>query len=176
MSERVLKDWTVKHAIVRWTGEVPFRISARGTRQTPSDAMAPKAFFLRLFTWWNGSTFGMDLFTRRKGERVGADEYGNVYYRSRGGEKDKALGHERRWVIYNGEAEASRVPPGWAGWLAFTYQTAPSSEEYAPREWQKPHQSNQTGTANAYRPGGSTLSGGQRQASGGDYSAWTPGS
>jgi NADH:ubiquinone oxidoreductase subunit len=137
--------------------------------------MAIKTFVLKLFTWWNGSTFGMDLFTRRKGEKVGEDELGNVYYRSRNGEKDKALGHERRWVIYKGEAEASRVPPGWAGWLAFTYDTPPSIEAYKPRDWQKPHEPNMTGTAFAYRPKGSAMGSGQRQATGGDYKAWTPG-
>ncbi len=138
--------------------------------------MGLKTFFLKFFTWWNGSTFGMDRFTRAKGEKVGNDEFGNTYYRSRNGEKDKALGHERRWVIYNGEAEASRVPPGWAGWLAFTYEKAPSQEDYAPREWQQPHVPNMTGTALAYRPKGSTLGQGERQATGGDYKAWTPGS
>jgi NADH:ubiquinone oxidoreductase subunit len=136
--------------------------------------MAIKTFFLRFFTWWNGSTFGMQLFTRRKGERVGADEYGNIYYHSRGGEKDKALGHERRWVIYNGEVDASRIPPGWAGWLAFTYDKAPSKETYVAKTWQEPHQANMTGTAFAYRPKGSTMGNGQRQASGADYKPWTP--
>jgi NADH:ubiquinone oxidoreductase subunit len=140
----------------------------------PGKAMGVKTFFLKCFTWWNGSTFGMDLFTRRKGEKVGSDDYGNVYYRSRNGEKDKALGHERRWVIYKGEAEASRVPPGWAGWLAFTYDKAPSQEDYKPREWQMPHEPNMTGTALAYRPKGSTLGQGERQPTGGDYKPWTP--
>jgi NADH:ubiquinone oxidoreductase subunit len=134
-----------------------------------------KTFLLKLFTWWNGSTFGMDLFTRRKGEKVGEDQYGNVYYRSKNGEKDRALGHERRWVIYSGEAEASRVPPGWAGWLAFTSDTPPSAEAYRPREWELPHRPNMTGTPDAWRPKGSTLGTGRRQASGADYDAWSPG-
>jgi NADH:ubiquinone oxidoreductase subunit len=134
-----------------------------------------KTFLLKLFTWWNGSTFGMDLFTRRNGEKVGEDEYGNVYWRSRNGRKDPALGHERRWVIYNGEAEASRVPPGWAGWLAFTSDTAPSAESYKAREWEMPHRPNMTGTPDAWRPKGSTLGAGRRQASGADYDAWSPG-
>jgi NADH:ubiquinone oxidoreductase subunit len=136
--------------------------------------MGVKTFFLKVFTWWNGSTFGMDMFTRRRGERVGEDEQGNVYYRSRNGQKDKALGHERRWVIYKGEAEASRIPPGWAGWLAFTYDVPPAKEEYRPREWQTGHQPNMTGTAFAYRPKGSALGSGKRQPTGGDYKAWTP--
>lgn len=136
--------------------------------------MGIKTFFLRCFTWWNGSTFGMQLFTRRKGERIGQDEFGNTYYRTRGGEKDKALGYERRWVIFNGEVEASRIPPGWAGWLASTYDKAPSQEDYAPRDWQQSHKANMTGTALAYRPKGSILGKGERQSSGADYKPWSP--
>lgn len=132
-------------------------------------------FLKQLFTWWNGQTIGTRLLTWRKGERVGEDEAGNVYYRTRGGVKDKALGFERRWVIYNGEAEGSRVPPGWHGWLHHRVDTPPSQETYQPREWQIPHKPNMTGTAEAYRPQGSTLASGQRPSATGDYKAWTPG-
>ena len=48
-------------------------------------------------------------------------------------------------------------------------------ESYEPREWQKPHQPNRTGTPFAYRPRGSTLNEGVRQPATGDYDAWTPG-
>jgi NADH:ubiquinone oxidoreductase subunit len=134
-----------------------------------------KNLLLQIFTWWNGATMGTHLYTRRKGERVGEDEFGNVYYRTRGGVKDKALGHERRWVIYKGEAEASKVPPGWNGWLHHTVDVPPSQESYVPREWQKPHLENLTGTAYAYRPKGSTLANGKRPAATGDYQPWRPG-
>ena len=89
--------------------------------------------------------------------------------------KDKALGFQRRWVVYNGEAEASTVPPGWKGWLQHTVDVAPSEERYVPREWQKPHQQNWTGTPLAYRPKGSILAEGERPAATGDYEPWTPG-
>jgi NADH:ubiquinone oxidoreductase subunit len=137
--------------------------------------MSLKTFLLKTFTWWNGSTFGTDFAIRRMGEKVGADEFGNTYYRAKGGQKDKALGYERRWVVYNGEAEASSVPPGWAGWLSHTYPTPPTEESYAAREWHKPHVPNLTGTPGAYRPSGSALSDGTRQPTGGDYKPWTPG-
>ncbi len=42
--------------------------------------------------------------------------------------KDKALGFQRRWVIYSGDAEASKVPPGWNGWLHHTVDVAPTEE------------------------------------------------
>jgi len=164
-----------------WTGAPADAISSAQRRTADprrgwEGVVGLKTFFLKTFTWWNGSTFGMDLFTRRMGEKVGVDEQGNVYYRSRGGAKDKALGSERRWVIYNGEAEASSVPPGWSGWLSFTHDAAPSQEEYSPREWQKAHQANMTGTSAAYRPKGSALGGDARQPSGGDYQPWKPNS
>ena len=77
-----------------------------------------KQFFLKLFTWWNGQTFGTQLWTWRFGELVGTDEQGNRYYRTRGGKIDPTLGFERRWVIYNGYAK----PPvfrrtGMAGFI-----------------------------------------------------------
>ena len=72
-------------------------------------------FLLRFFTWWNGWTLGTQVWTSLYGEFVGTDEFGNHYYRTRGGKIDPTLGFERRWVVYNGLAEASKVPPGWHG-------------------------------------------------------------
>ncbi|SON55415.1 NADH dehydrogenase [Hartmannibacter diazotrophicus] len=123
---------------------------------------------LKIFTWWNGSTMGTDFFTARKGVRVGEDELGNVYYRT---SDDK-----RRWVIYNGVAEASAIPPGWHGWMHHRVDTAPTDENYTPRAWQKPHRANPTGTPGAYHPPGSILGSGHRPRVTGDYDAWTPGS
>ncbi len=133
-----------------------------------------KDFLLQFFTWWNGQTLGTRFHTWRHGEKVGEDETGNVYYRTKGGAKDPALGRERRWVVFNGEAEASVIPPGWFGWLHHTVDTPPTSESYTPREWQKPHKPNMTGTVEAYRPSGSILAAGQRPAATGDYEAWRP--
>ncbi len=133
-----------------------------------------KTFLLQFFTWWNGQTIGTRFSTWRAGEKVGTDEAGNVYYRSKGGRKDKALGRERRWVIFNGEAEASAVPPGWFGWLHHTTDILPTDEAYTPREWQKPHKPNMTGTPDAYRPKGSILAAGERPPATGDYQPWRP--
>ena len=44
-----------------------------------------KTFLLRFFTWWNGQTFGTQVWTKLYGEFVGTDEFGNRYYRTRGG-------------------------------------------------------------------------------------------
>lgn len=133
-----------------------------------------KMFFLRFFTWWSGFTFGTQFWTWRFGEPVGTDAMGNRYFRTRGGKIDPTLGFERRWVLYQGEAEASKVPPEWHGWLHHTVDTPPTAENYQPREWQKPHRPNPTGTPAALRPVGSTLSTGRRPKATGDYQPWTP--
>jgi NADH:ubiquinone oxidoreductase subunit len=124
------------------------------------------SLFKEIFAWWTGNTWGTRLWTWRKGELVGEDELGNRYYRERGG--------RRRWVIYNGEAEASKVPPDWHGWLHYTVDEPPTEEAYEPREWQKPPRPNMTGTPEAYRPRGSTLSPDPRPARPGGYRAWRP--
>ena len=130
---------------------------------------------LQIFTWWNGQTMGTRFHTWRFGEKVGEDQFGSVYYRTKGGAKDKALGIQRRWVVYNGPIEASTIPAGWNGWLHHTVDVAPSEEKYAAREWEQAHQPNHTGSALAYRPAGSTLAENERPPATGDYEAWTPG-
>lgn len=133
---------------------------------------ALKTFFVQFFTWWHGTTLGTRLWTWRFGRFVGEDEFGNRYFRIPG--KDPTIGVERRWVAFSGLAEASKVPPGWNGWLHHTVELAPSEEAYSPREWQLPHHPNYTGTPLAYRPQGSTLRSGERPPATGDYDAWRP--
>ena len=133
-----------------------------------------KLFFLRFFTWWSGATIGTLVYTSRHGEKVGEDEFGNVYYRSRGGALDPALGIERRWLIYKGVVEASMVPPSWHGWLHHTVDVPPTQDKVKSHPWEKPHRPNLTGTAGAYRPSGSTLAQGRRPKATGDYKAWNP--
>jgi len=128
----------------------------------------------KVFTWWNRATLNTLFYTARHGEKVGEDEFGNVYYRTIGGALDPALGFERRWVIYAGVAEGSATPPGWYGWLHHTVDVPPTAETYKPYDWALPHLSNMTGTPLAWRPPGSTLREGERPPATGDYEAWTP--
>lgn len=130
-----------------------------------------KNFLLQFFTWWNGQTLGTRFHTWRHGTTVGRDEAGNVYYE--GGLNSD--GQTRRWVIYSNYAEASQIPPGWHGWMHHRVDTPPPSEAYTPREWEKPHVPNLTGSAAAYRPKGSVLGNQHRPQVTGDYDAWTPG-
>jgi len=125
-----------------------------------------KEILLQIFTWWNGQTIGTRFWTWRFGQFVGEDQYGNRYYRDATG--------KRRWVIYNGEAEASRIPVGWHGWMHHRTDIPPTEDTYQPREWEKPHQPNLTGTPAAYRPKGSLLRPEQRPEVTGDYEPWTP--
>ena len=120
----------------------------------------------RLYTWW-------------KGELVGTDQFGNRYYREKirralvkgGGMPSR----ERRWVLYNGIVEASRVPPQWHAWLHHTVAAPPApGETVLQYPWQKEHLPNLTGTPLAYRPPGSVLRGGHREPATGDYEPWTP--
>ncbi len=133
-----------------------------------------KNFLLLLFTWWNRQTFGTWVTTWLTGEFVGEDEFGNRYYRTKGGKKSTALGYDKRWVVYSGYAEGSTVPPSWHGWMHHTVDTPPTQINYEPRLWQKPHRPNMTGTPAAYRPAGSTLAAGRRPRATGDYKAWSP--
>ena len=57
----------------------------------------------------------------------------------------------------------------------FGYCTAYLVCCYTPREWQKPHLPNLTGSPAAYRPPGSILGDARRPQVTGDYDAWTPG-
>jgi NADH:ubiquinone oxidoreductase subunit len=123
-------------------------------------------FLTRFFTWWNGATMGTLLYTRRNGEKVGEDEAGNVFYQTKDG--------KRRWVIYNGVAEASRVSPQWHGWLHHTWDQPPSSAPLKRKPWEKPHRPNPTGTPEAWRLPGSLMTPQTRPHVAGDYEAWRP--
>ena len=113
---------------------------------------------------------GTRIHTLLHGRLVGRDALGNAYYEDR---RARADGPRRRWVIYAGEAEASKVPPEWHAWLHYT--TDAPLPDSGRRAWQKPHQANATGTPRSYRPPGHDYAGGQRARATGDYEAWTPG-
>src|SRR5262245_21319892 len=124
-----------------------------------------KKFLLQFFTWWNGQTLGTRFWTLRKGEFVGDDDDGNRYYRERK--------RRRRWLVYNGVAEASAIPPGWHALIHHRDDTPPSKQAYRPHEWQQAHEPNATGTAYAYRPPGSILHTQPKTPAGDtDYEPW----
>ena len=70
------------------------------------------------------------IYTLFCGQLAGSDAFGNRYYRRRGrthGDSSVAdkRRKEKRWVIYKGIAEPSKVPPEWHGWLHYTFDTPP---------------------------------------------------
>jgi NADH:ubiquinone oxidoreductase subunit len=125
---------------------------------------------LNPFTWWTGASWTTIFYGLRDKKRVGEDALGNAYYM---GGRDTA-GRPRRWVIYTGSNDASRVPPEWFSWLHHQVDDVPAKALPAPKAWQKPAVPNLTGTALAYRPPGALEKGGERAAATGDYEAWTP--
>lgn len=124
-----------------------------------------------IFSWWNGATIGARFDIGRRAVLVGKDELGNAYYEER---KPSLEGRKRRYVIYSGLAEASRVTADWHGWMHHTVEDPPTVSPAKLKSWEKPHMPNLTGTVRAYRPKGSLVRGGVRQAATADYQAWTP--
>ncbi len=122
-------------------------------------------FFKSIFIWWQNATIGTWLHTALKGKKVGRDEVGNTYYQTKDG--------TRRWVIYNGTIEASRVPPDWHLWLHKTVNEPPTVRPLKAKAWEKPHKPNLSGTKGAYLPPGGQKRGKRPHATG-DYEAWKP--
>ena len=131
----------------------------------------------KMFTWWNGATIGTLIDSSLRGEKVGTDAQGNAYFRAKKRHRaDQPFGgRERRWVIYAGANDASRVPPEWHGWLHGSFDGIPESNLPPARIWEVDYTPNATGTLAAYRPAGALERGGKRAAATGDYEAWTPG-
>ena len=97
----------------------------------------------KIFIWWNQDTFGTRIKTVLFGKLVGKDSFGNKYYENKNG---------KRWVIYSDEIDASKIPVEWYSWIHFTANKIEKTHELDKYEWQKPHQSNLTGTEGAYYP------------------------
>ena len=113
-----------------------------------------------------------DVWSNRNGELVGHDEFGNAYYRAKGRDRSRArfraaLGHLQR------RGGSLEDPAGLERWLHQTYEIPPAEEVYAAASG-RGHIPNLTGTPAAYRPKGSILGRGRRQATDSDYQAWNP--
>jgi NADH:ubiquinone oxidoreductase subunit len=134
------------------------------TRYELDHEVSAMSLFIRLLTWWNSQTLNTQVWTKLYGEKVGEDDQGNIYYQSRDG--------KRRWVIYNGESEASRVAPEWHGWLHHTFKEPPTRDPLVHKPWELPHEPNLTGTPEAYHPKGSLYLADPKKRH--DYDAWQP--
>lgn len=117
------------------------------------------------------------LYTMLCGEPVGEDAFGNRYYRRKGaahGSRTDERKREKRWVLYKGSAEPSKVPAEWHGWLHYTHDAPPTQKPPRRYFWQKPHLPNLTGTPYAYVPPGHLKRGGKRDRATPDYEPWQP--
>ena len=125
---------------------------------------------LNPFTWWTGASWGTVFYGLRGKRRVGEESLGNTY--GEGG--SDTAGRPRRYVIYAGANDSSRVSPEWFSWLHHQIDDVPDQSLPPARRWEKPAVPNMTGTALAYRPPGALEKGGHRAAATGDYEAWSP--
>ena len=96
-----------------------------------------------IFTWWNRQTLGTRINTFLFGKFVGKDSLGNKYYENKSG---------KRWVIYNGEVEATKIPNEWYSWIHYTNNKIENLHNLKKYKWQKKHLSNQTGSDESYHP------------------------
>ena len=125
----------------------------------------------QLFAWWDTTTIGTSFSLWRKGARlVGTDEQGNRYFEETG--KTGPNGMRRRFVVYHGVAEASRVTPDWHGWLHHTFAEPPTTAPLKRRAFEQDHVPNMTGTPLAYHPPGSLAKNAGGVPAG--YEAWSP--
>ncbi len=116
-------------------------------------------------------SLGTKIYTWLKGNLVGSDDLGNKYYCSCKDYKDLKA---KRWVIFNGEIEASNIPPHWHAWLHKSIDNPPLdySHKY---KWQKNHKPNMTGTSEAYFPSSHPLSKNyDPEKKEEEYKSWTP--
>tara|TARA_Y100001958_G_C21021330_1_gene397734 strand:- start:19 stop:375 length:357 start_codon:yes stop_codon:yes gene_type:complete len=99
--------------------------------------------FKQIFTWWNSQTVGTFIYTVLFGKFKGKDQFGNKYYQNKTG---------KRWVIYNGEINASKITSDWYSWIHGISKDIPINLEQNKFSWQKPHKDNKTGTKESYKP------------------------
>jgi len=90
--------------------------------------------------------------------KIGSDEFGNQYYLS----KNKS----KRYIVYNGIAEPTKIPSDWHIWIHYKTDKIPSSYQSKKYFWQKNRIPNLTGTINSYFP--------QRYIRNTPYQSWEP--
>ena len=101
-------------------------------------------FIKEILTWWNRQTVGTRLQTIFSGKFVGEDEFGNKYYENK---KKK-----KRWVIYSGEIEATKIPVEWYSWMHSIKNKIEDNHKLEKYDWQLNHTPNLTGTNKSYNP------------------------
>ncbi|KAF0306968.1 putative NADH dehydrogenase [ubiquinone] 1 alpha subcomplex subunit 12 [Amphibalanus amphitrite] len=85
------------------------------------------------------------------GTHVGTDKYGNKYF-----ENNMYFVGRNRWVEYapavGTDYDGSMVPAEWFGWLHYKTDETPIQKPPVRYAWQRDHEANPSGTADAYYP------------------------
>jgi NADH:ubiquinone oxidoreductase subunit len=116
-------------------------------------------------------SFGTKIYTWLYGNLVGMDQFKNKYYCNSKNFKSETT---KRWVIFNGEIEASKIPSHWHAWLHKTINDPPINY-FHKHSWQKEHLPNFTGTSKAYFPSSYPLSKSRESLKvKKDYKKWQP--
>ena len=74
----------------------------------------------QIFTWWNSQTFGTFCTHYFFWKICWKDEFGNKYYQNK---------KNKRWVIYKGEINASKITSDWFSWMHHTTNKIPSNKK-----------------------------------------------
>ena len=112
---------------------------------------------------------GTIIYTWFFGQKVGVDEFKNIYYCNSKNFEDL---NSKRWVLFSGEIEASKIPAHWHAWLHKTIDIPPINYKKK-HVWQKNHEQNLTGTNQAHNPIFNNLSK-EEPKSKKDYETWNP--
>ena len=116
-------------------------------------------------------SWGTKIYTWIYGNLVGVDKFGNKYYSN---VKDFSDLNAKRWVIFNGIIEATKIPPHWHAWLHKSIDKPPLNYTHK-YSWQKNHEQNKTGTEDAYYPDSYPLSKSYNENTiKSDYESWSP--
>lgn len=86
------------------------------------------------------------IFIKIFAKKVGIDQFGNEYY-----EDSAHRAKNRRYVIYKGKNEPSKVPPMWHSWLHHLSDDIDKVIEHK-FSWQLGHLPNLTGTKQRFDP------------------------
>lgn len=85
----------------------------------------------------------MKFFIKKTASFLAKDKFGNEYYVSRF--RKDYLGRNKRFVLYKGKNEPSKVSAGWHAWLHYMV-------DRVPMETIATHVPNLTGTKHAHSP------------------------
>ena len=116
-------------------------------------------------------SLGTSIYTWLCGHLVGEDTNNNKYYCNSKNSSDLKA---KRWVIFNGEIEATKIPPHWHAWLHKSIDQPPLNYTHK-YSWQKNLEQNKTGTEDAYFPDSYPLSKSYNEdAINNEYESWSP--